>query len=327
MVEEVFPDIYKIDIPLPGSPLKALNAYVLRGADRSLIVDTGWDREECLAAMLSGLQELGVNLDRADIFITHIHSDHFGLVESLIRKDTRVYMGEYDAPIAVEGRESTMERKAHLHDLFLSHGYPAPELERAVRNHPGFRYRPSAPIRVTTVKNGDLLEYGGVSWTCIETPGHSPGHVCLYDPGNRILLSGDHILFDITSNITYWRGLEDPLRHYLLSLEKVRDLEVQLVLPGHRRIMKEHRGRIAELLAHHEKRLNETLGALQHGEKSAWEVASHLSWDIDCRSWEAFPPVQKWFAIGETIAHLDCLRARGDIERRENEGRILFYRR
>jgi hypothetical protein len=88
--------------------------------------------------------------------------------------------------------------------------------------------------------------------------------------------------------------------------------------------MNDHRGRISELIEHHEKRLNETLGSLEHGEKSAWEVAPHLSWDINFRSWETFPPAQKWFAVGETIAHLNYLRSRGDIVSREYKGRILF---
>src|SRR3972149_4544565 len=106
MVEEVFPNIYRIAIPLPGSPLKALNSYVLRGGDRFMIVDTGWNRDECLDAMFSGLEELKVDLDRTDIMVTHFHADHFGLVGSLIRKNTRVYMGEKDASLLLSVFES-----------------------------------------------------------------------------------------------------------------------------------------------------------------------------------------------------------------------------
>ena len=102
------------------------------------------------------------------------------------------------------------------------------------------------------------------------------------------------------------------------------DLDVKLVLPGHRRTMSNHRKRIAELCQHHKRRLDEVLTALKHGEKTAWEVAPYLSWDIDLRSWEVFPPVQKWFALGETVAHLKYLEANGSVMSREYKDKILF---
>jgi glyoxylase-like metal-dependent hydrolase (beta-lactamase superfamily II) len=75
-MEEILPSLYRIAVPLPGSPLKATNSYVVKGADKSLIVDTGWNRQDCMAALVSGLDECGVNLEQADFFITHMHADH-----------------------------------------------------------------------------------------------------------------------------------------------------------------------------------------------------------------------------------------------------------
>jgi len=327
MVEEVSPNIYRIEIPLPGSPLKALNAFVLKSLDRFLIVDTGWNREECFSAMLSGLDELNVDLNKSDIVVTHLHADHFGLVGELVRKETRVYLGEMDASIAHHIWEKAEERLQDLWRAYLSHGFPEPELQKAMDNHPGFRYGLSSPIDFSTVMDGDVIRFGDEALTCIATPGHSPGHMCLYDPRKKILFSGDHILFDITPNITRWPEMEDSLHRYLSSLRKVYGLDVSLVLPGHRSIMKDHRKRIDELIAHHETRLDEAIRALEHGEKSAWEVAPHLAWDVTFRSWDLFPPAQKWFALGETIAHLRYLVRRGDAALREYEGRLLFSRR
>jgi glyoxylase-like metal-dependent hydrolase (beta-lactamase superfamily II) len=324
MVEQVAPDIYRIEIPLPGSPLKALNAYLLKGGERFLLVDAGWNRGECLSAMLAGLDELGADLERTDIAITHFHADHLGLVGSLIREKTRVYMGKVDADLTNVGLDKSEERRRQLCRTFLSHGFDESDLQRAIENHPGIRYMAPISVAITPLRDGDVIEIGSRSLTCIETPGHSPGHICFYDRKEKILLSGDHILFDITPNITRWPEMDNSLQQYLRSLEKVYGLDVGLVLPGHRRIMNDHRQRISELIAHHEKRLAEALRALHQGEKTAWEVAPHLSWSIHCSSWGSFPPAQKWFAVGETIAHLAYLVASGEAVSREHKGRTLF---
>ena len=75
---------------------------------------------------------------------------------------------------------------------------------------------------------------------------------------------------------------------------------------------------------HHENRLNEVFCALGQEEKSAWEVAQSISWEIDCESWDLFPPAQKWFALGETVAHLDFLEEEGRVTRINREGRVIF---
>jgi glyoxylase-like metal-dependent hydrolase (beta-lactamase superfamily II) len=171
---------------------------------------------------------------------------------------------------------------------------------------------------------GDEITSGDYHFKCIDTPGHSPGHMCLYDPQKKLFLSGDHILIDITPNITNWADLENSLKSYLDNLKKVYDFDINLVLPGHRNLIRDHRKRIDELFEHHRDRLNEVLAALKEGEKTAWQIAPHISWDIDFRAWEDFPPVQKWFALGETMAHIDYLKAEGKIKDREENGRVLF---
>jgi glyoxylase-like metal-dependent hydrolase (beta-lactamase superfamily II) len=324
LAEQILPDVYRIEIPLPRSPLKAVNVYVLRGEDRSLVVDTGWNQEICLRSMLSGLEETGVDLDRTDFFITHLHADHMGLVGKLIRKTTRVYLGATDVATARSIRNERGERIKRMIGTYLSHGFPEPELMKAVENHPGFRYGPPLPDDLQPLREGDPIEIGDFSFRCIETPGHSPGHTCLYEAKRKILICGDHILSDITPNITVWPEMQDSLQKYLASLEKVCNLEVKLVLPGHRSIMNDLKGRIKALQEHHGNRLDEALHALDSGEKTAWDVAPRLTWDLDVRSWTQFPPAQKWFAMGETVAHLNYLAACGKVDGREHRGRWLF---
>jgi glyoxylase-like metal-dependent hydrolase (beta-lactamase superfamily II) len=324
MAEQILPGIYRIEIPLPGSPLKALNAYVLKSPDRFLIIDTGWNRDECLRSMLSGLQELKVNLSKTDFFITHLHADHIGLVEKLMLGTSKVYLGEIDASVAISIRTRTKERLDRLYRMHPSHGFPKAELRRAVENHPGFHYGSPLPFDFNILRGEDILELGNYSFQCIETPGQSLGHMCLYEARKKILFAGDHILFDITPNITRWPEMENPLEKYLSSLEKVYSLDVKLLLPGHRRLMNNHRARSEELREHHKKRLNEAIHALELGEKTAWEVAPHLSWNIHSNAWERFPSIQEWFALGETIAHLEYLEACGCTMSRVHKKKLMF---
>jgi glyoxylase-like metal-dependent hydrolase (beta-lactamase superfamily II) len=99
MIEEVLPNLFRIEIPLPGNPLKSLNSYVMRAADRNLIIDTGFNRKECFRAMQVGLRELDVDLGKTDFLITHLHADHFGLVTKLLTDTSKVYFNRPDAEI------------------------------------------------------------------------------------------------------------------------------------------------------------------------------------------------------------------------------------
>jgi hypothetical protein len=114
------------------------------------------------------------------------------------------------------------------------------------------------------------------------------------------------------------------LKHYLASLDKVAGLQVDLILPGHRRLIRNHDARIAELKQHHAHRLNEVLAILGGGPLNAFQVAARMTWDIKADSWDAFPVAQKWFATGEAIAHLRYLEEEGKLARKKS-GKIKLY--
>ncbi|MBI4294764.1 MAG: MBL fold metallo-hydrolase [Chloroflexi bacterium] len=322
MLEEILPGIYKNEIPLPRSPLKALNSYIVRGQGRFLIIDTGMNREECMKEMASNLQELGVDLKKTDFFITHLHADHLGLVARLATDTSTVYFNKREASIV--GSDSSAIYWRELGAIYESHGFSKSELEKAISSHPGQLYGPKRRIDFYALKEGDNIDVGDYSFRCIETPGHSPGHMCLYESSKKILVAGDHILFDITPNVAFWPEMDNSLKEYLASLDKVYPLDVNLVLPGHRNVWSNHRKRITELQEHHQARLKEVLAALEKGEKTAFQVAPHVSWDIKYSSWELFPAAQKWFAVGETVAHLEYLENNGKVKRRTKEQRVVF---
>ena len=323
-VEEISRNMYKMEIPLPKSPLKALNSYLIKAEGRFLIIDTGWNRQECRDEMLSSLKRLNVDLSKTDFFITHLHADHLGLVGKLATGTSTVYFNQKETSM-VNSESSEWERRWQEFDTFyIRNGFPEDELKKSMENHPGRQYNLKERLDFHILKEGDTIQIGEYYFRCIETPGHSPGHMCLYEPNKKILVAGDHILFDITPNIMFWLEMEDSLGEYLANLEKVYSLDVELVLPGHRNIWNDHRKRIKELQEHHQARLKEVLAALEDGEKTTFQVAPYIAWNIDYRSWELFPAGQKWFAVGETLAHLKYLEKQGMVRRETQGNKILF---
>ncbi|MFC1825157.1 MBL fold metallo-hydrolase, partial [Thermodesulfobacteriota bacterium] len=185
------------------------------------MIDTGMNREECLDPMISSLKELEVDLNKTDFFITHLHADHLGLVGELSTESSTIYFNRVEAPIVNMEKDEAEKRFGEMFKFYVSNGFPPEELKKAFADHPGQRYRQKGPQVFSLLKEGDTIDIGDYSFRCIETPGHSPGHMCLYEAEKKILVSGDHILFDITPNITCWPELGNALKSYLASLEKV----------------------------------------------------------------------------------------------------------
>jgi len=319
MIDEVRPGIFRMEIPLPANPLKAINSYVIKGEDRFLMIDTGMNRPECLEAMDASLKELRVDLEKTDFFITHLHADHLGLISELARPSSKVYFNFPDAEVVRE--DGHWEKMA---EAALLNGFPEKDLQEAIKRHPGRRYHATGPLDLTLLKEGDPVPIGPYRFSCVETPGHTPGHLCLYEKQTRIFFSGDHILDDITPNISVWSERQDPLSQYLKSLDKIVPYEIDWVLPGHRTPFQNHRRRIAELKEHHEIRTEEVASILRRGSRTAYQVASEMTWDIDCETWEDFPLPQKWFAGGEAMAHLKFLQGLGRVIREQKNGRYFF---
>ncbi len=319
MIEEIAAGLYRIEIPLRNSPLKALNSYVVKGGERTLVIDTGWNREECLNAMHAGLTTLGVNLRSTDFFITHMHSDHLGLLPALRTDASSAYLSRADADRFNSG--IPIDEFARF---ALLNGFPEHELEATLRSHAGFRFRAKQRMDFQTLKEGDILRVGDYQFTCVETPGHSWGHMCLHEPRRKILVAGDHILGDISPNIQLWSDEWNPLKAYLSSLDKVSGLDFELVLPGHRGILRNAQERIRELKRHHQERLEEITRILKKGDMNAFEVGARMTWDIVYDSWDTFPISQKWFAIGEVLAHLRYLDEEGIIQKK-TQNKIRVY--
>ena len=223
MITKVYenPTIYKIDVPLPNNPLRNLNCYAVQDGGETLIIDTGFNRPECKEALLEGLQELNVNWDKANLFLTHLHSDHSGLAPAVMHgKPGKIYMSKTDHKYL--GWILNGNRWDTFDGIYRKEGFTEEQVLWLKDENPARGFEPDYYFDAEIVADGDHVQVGAYSFQCIFVPGHTPGHICLYLPGEQLLLSGDHILFDITPNITSWVNIEDSLGDYLESLVKIR---------------------------------------------------------------------------------------------------------
>ena len=136
------------------------------------------------------------------------------------------------------------------------------------------------------------------------------------------------MLFDITPNITLAVDFDNPLKAYLENLVKIKELPVETALPGHRNTSDMSVAERADrILAHHDRRLAELEELIAQSEDgiSAYRLAAGLSWKIRAANWEEFPAAQKWFAYGETLAHLDYLVGENRIKRITSDGKVLYF--
>ena len=322
-VEELFKNIYRISVGLPNSPLKELNSYLIRDKERSLLIDTGFRIKACRDELVAGIEFLGEKPDAVDIFLTHMHADHSGLAAEISGPGSQIYLSKDDS-VLLNGFLNARINWFGSAERDILAGMPNEIIENMATINPALMFAPVIHANFQIANDGDIIQVGGYAFRCVLTPGHTPGHMCLWEEHNRIMFTGDHVLFDITPNITAWPSVEDSLGSYLNSLSIIRNYPVSTALPGHRKSGNFH-SRVEELLKHHENRLDDVTHIVKTAPGlSAYEVAGRMRWKIRASSWDEFPAAQKIFAVGECMSHLDYLRLRG-LVRREIDGAVFRY--
>lgn len=323
MPEEIAAGIYRIPVPLVGNPLKELNAYLLKGEDGNLLIDTGFRQPACREALFSGLRELGVRRGEMEVLLTHLHSDHSGLAPEAAGDQT-IYISEVDRP-SLDERPYREKFQEVMDVRFREEGFPRHLMARMNETNPARSMAPPAGGHYQGLADGQILERGGCRIQCLLMPGHTPGQMCYWLPDRGILFTGDHVLFDITPNITAWPTMADALGSYLESLRKIRAYDPALTLPGHRK-SGDLKTRVDQLLCHHQRRLEEALNVVKaHPGRGAYELAGYMTWKIRSSSWADFPVTQKWFAVGECMSHLDHLIVLGQLRRETVDGKAAYY--
>lgn len=229
-IDEIARDLYKISIPLPMTSLKSVNSYVVKDHERNMVIDTGIYNDDCFDAMQRAFQELDIDMKNTDFFITHCHKDQNGLIFRLVSGDSFISMNALEAIIV---------RKLKLGNIFSEivefirfTQFPEKDPKKILPDQNEYLFGKEHGCHLWFVEDGDIIEKGDYRFMCVETRGHSTGHMCLYEPRKKILISGDHILKDDVPSIRGKINNKNVLTQYLLSLDKVEVLDIDIVLPG-----------------------------------------------------------------------------------------------
>ncbi|MCG2623395.1 MBL fold metallo-hydrolase [Arthrobacter sp. I2-34] len=316
MTTALAPGLFSIPVAIPIPSLATVNVYLLEleGGGVALI-DTGWDDEASYRSLVDGVAAAGHGLDDvATIIVTHAHPDHMGLARRIRDiSGARVLMHHVEVGRLRDGPTGPHAYNAAVRRTFPRWGVEASDLENWVGASAAMPAR-SWDVAAEPVCHGQLLDLPGWQLEALWTPGHTPGHLCLYDRTTRLLFSGDHVLPRITPVIGMHPGEEsDPLADFLASLEQVAALDVSTVLPAHGSPFSGVADRAAELMAHHRQRLQEVHSRVEKQPGvTAWGLANQLTWS---RPLADAPAPTRRLALAETQAHLVHLHRRGELAR------------
>jgi glyoxylase-like metal-dependent hydrolase (beta-lactamase superfamily II) len=316
-------------LPLADSPLGHVNTYLVRADNGYLLVDCGWDTADTLRALEGHLRALDIRMrDIRHLVVTHIHPDHYGLAGRLREITTAELSFHRLERLYVESRYADADvLMEEMREWLRLNGTPPHELDRLNRGSMSMMDRVQIAFPDRTLDGGEEIPCGRFSFKVVWTPGHSAGHICLYDRGAKILLSGDHVLPHITPSVgLHVRNPTNPLADYLDSLKLIGKFEAELVLPGHGEPFQGLPERTAALIAHHDGRLDEIVGILSQraGEPlSGYDLASRIAWSRR-RTWDDLSAFERRLAVTEALAHVELLHARGRVSKRHLDGLVHY---
>jgi glyoxylase-like metal-dependent hydrolase (beta-lactamase superfamily II) len=292
-MEEVEQGILRITFDLPLG-IDHVHCYLLRSSGGGwILVDTGLGSRDPEARWRPVLDALDAPVER--IVITHMHPDHVGGARDVAElTGAPVFQGreDYAQCLSAWGTERSLPRLA---GWWEAHGLPQ-EASDAMRTEADNLGR-----AVHFMPDPELLDPGDEmdGWRVELLRGHADGHIVLVRDG--VLIAGDTLLGGITPAIgLYPRSRPDPLGDYFETLGRIEALDPRIAYAGHRERLRDPAGRAREIRAHHDERLDRAEGALGDVPRNPYEVSLEL--------FEAeLSPVQRRFALAESLAHLERL--------------------
>jgi len=310
--DRVLPGVWRLRLPLPWLGVPHVNAYAVAAGSGVVLFDTGMHEPGSFAQLERALAQAGLGVEHIRLVVcTHAHSDHYGLAAPICEAaGCELWMHPNHAHMTAGAKDPAKALDRRI-EVARQSGVPMAALER---------YREENKDRepgIAAVKFPDRDLVPGVEvetdlgrWQVVETPGHAPSHVVLHQPERRLLISGDHVL-GRPSLFFDFGYTPDPVGEYLTSLERVRALDVDLILAGHGRPARDLEGHIDAHLDLVDQALDRVREALAGEPRTAFEMAGAGI------GLQRVPPAAMSWAMSLTLAYLRRLEVTGQVERVE----------
>jgi glyoxylase-like metal-dependent hydrolase (beta-lactamase superfamily II) len=295
------------------------NSYIVVSDGGLFFIDPGMHQPETADMYKKIIRYLGK--DPEAILLTHAHGDHGGIAGFLEKEyGTKILVHKRDRAMAFTGAyidiDHLDETRKSLSIRWKALGLGAKDLGFFLKNLLGFAAMHHAPSNVDIFVENQLFRWDVLNLKVIHAPGHSPGSCCFYDPERKILFSGDTLLpAHLRTPLmgTLFGVTEGTIDVYLSSLETLKALEVDMVLPGHARLFRDYSERIQEVFTYYEKLSQRVVEAVsQKTSASAAELADILT--------PGLIHFEKFMMVGEVADVLSALAQKGAVKCLERHG-------
>jgi glyoxylase-like metal-dependent hydrolase (beta-lactamase superfamily II) len=312
--------IHRLAIPTPFA-VGRVNVYLIEDEPLTL-VDAGPNSGTSFDELQRGIAGLGHSLADVELVIlTHQHIDHLGLV-SLVAAHSGAEVAAIDAAVPFV-QNFSLEAQADddfARDTMLRHGIPEDVVSALSSVSRAFRAWGARADVTRVLRDGEEMGFRDRTLHVHHRPGHSPTDTVFHDRERRILIAADHLLGHISSNPLITRPLtgerSQALVTYLESLSATREMDVELVLPGHGDPVTDHRTLIDERFALHRRRADKIHRLIAERPRSAYEIAQAL--------WGNIAVTQAYLTLSEVLGHVDLLLNDGRVREIKRDGLSVF---
>lgn len=327
-MKEIFPGLYQVPLTLKGFSPGSVNVHLVNDTDGFTIIDTGWGSQESIACLKAQMAEFSISIQSVKrVILTHFHLDHLGLMGKF-KEWNQAIIGIHRNEIELmKVRYSAGDTYWPMTDRFLQ-ANGAPESVLTPAHHPL-----ATPVYLTDpdilFEGGEEISAGEYTLKIINTPGHTPGHLSLYEPHRKFLISGDVLLPTIITNAApHVQQLQNPIRLYLNSLQQLKEMDIGLVLPGHEDVFSGHRKRINEIIEHYRQKTESAWQEIKSNIQplTAYEVARRIPYIIQNKqlSFDQLGGLNKRFALLQTIALLKELVESRGIKTLDRDNKVFY---
>ena len=319
LIEKIAESFYMITLPMPFR-LKHVHVFALVHDGSVSLFDTGMNTPETFSTLEESLKSVGKTVHDIDrIFITHFHTDHCGIAGRIQEiSGAAIAMSGIDALRIYNDRKRELDFD-QVKKFYREQGLEEKIIDSLLELLVSFR-KATIPFKVdTSLGNHESHKVGDRELEVISVPGHTSGQVCFFFRREGILLSGDHILPEITPNLSPdpYNPEFRPLKSFLDSLGQVEDLPAVKVYPAHGDPFPNLKLRVEEIREHHRERKGLVLESVKGDPKTTYQV----SLDIFGRD---LPEFDQFLAVNESYAHLIELEEEGLIKHKKIEDLIIY---